>query len=121
MPNVAAARAAFAPDNPGVAIGPVGRFGTMELSLPRRGQPLLERLCRPEGGLTDRSLAQELIRRLQAEAQAQPGSRLSAACTPAVAEAAAPLAALLSEQIGARFVITPDATLARDRLEVKAL
>ncbi|HEX5379912.1 MAG TPA: ribonuclease E/G, partial [Phenylobacterium sp.] len=32
-----AARAAFAPDNPGVSIGPVGRFGTMELSIPRRG------------------------------------------------------------------------------------
>jgi Ribonuclease G/E len=118
---LAAARAAFAPDNPGVAIGPVGRFGTMELSLPRRGQPLLERLCREAGGLTERSLAQRLIRRLQAEAEAQPGARLASSCAPAVAEAAKPLAALLSERIGARFVITPDATLARDRLEVKAL
>ncbi len=117
---MAAARAAFAPDNPGVAIGPVGRFGTMELSLPRRTQPLLERLCRPEGGLSDRTLAQRLIRRLQAEGEAQPGARLSAACVPEVAKAAAPLAELLALQIGARFVISSNPSLPRERLEVGA-
>jgi Ribonuclease G/E len=118
---LAAARAAFAPDNPGVAIGPVGRFGTMELSLPRRGRPLNERLCREDGALSDRSLAQRLIRRLQAEAAAQPGARLAAICAPGVADAAGPLALQLAEQIGARFVITPDPTSMRDRLEVRAL
>ncbi len=117
---MAAARAAFAPDNPGVAIGPVGRFGTMELSLPRRTQPLLERLCRLEGGISDRTLAQRLIRRLQAEGQAQPGARLSASCVPEVARAAAPLAELLALQIGARFVITPNPSFPRERLDVSA-
>jgi Ribonuclease G/E len=117
---MAAARAAFAPDNPGVAIGPVGRFGTMELSLPRRTQPLLERLCRPDGSLSDRTLAQGLIRRLQAEGAAQPGARLVARCAPAVAQAAAPLLAQLAAQLGARFALEPDAGLARDRLEVGA-
>jgi Ribonuclease G/E len=117
---LAAARAAFGPDNPGVAIGPVGRFGTMELSLPRRSQPLLERLCRPDGALTDRTLAQRLIRRLQAEAEAAPGARLTAACAPDIARAAAPLGALLAQQVGARFEIRPDPAAPRDRINVSA-
>jgi Ribonuclease G/E len=116
---LAAARAAFGPDNPGVSIGPVGRFGTMELSLPRRTQPLLERLCRADGSLSDRTLAQHLIRRLQAEAVSAPGARLVATCAPAIAGAATPLAVLLAEQIGARFTITPDPVCPRDRLDVR--
>jgi len=115
---MAAARAAFAPDNPGVSIGPVGRFGTMELSLPRRGRPLAERLCREDGAPSDRTLAQRLIRRLQAEASASPGDRLVATCAPPVAEAAARLAILLADQVGARFSITSDPVFARERLEV---
>jgi len=115
---MAAARAAFGPDNPGVSIGPVGRFGTMELSLPRRTRPLGEFLCQDDGALSDRTLAQRLIRRLQAEASASPGDRLAATCAPAIAEAAAGLAALLADQIGARFSITADAAAPRERLEV---
>jgi Ribonuclease G/E len=115
---MAAARAAFGPDNPGVAIGPVGRFGTMELSLPRRIRPLAERLCREDGAPSDRTLAQQLIRRLQAEAAAQPGARLTAACSPAIAAAAEPLARFLSDQIGARFSIIPDPGRSRERLDV---
>jgi Ribonuclease G/E len=115
---MAAARAAFGPDNPGVAIGPVGRFGTMELSLPRRVRPFAEQLCREDGALSDRTLAQQLIRRLQAEAAAQPGARLTAACNPTVASAAEPFARLLTEQIGARFSITPDPARSRERLDV---
>jgi Ribonuclease G/E len=115
---MAAARAAFAPDNPGVAIGPVGRFGTMELSLPRRVQPLAERLLREDGALSDRTLAQRLIRRLEAEAASQPGARLRAVCTPAVAEAAAPLASRLAERIGARFTVDADPSRPRERWDV---
>jgi Ribonuclease G/E len=115
---MAAARAAFGPDNPGVAIGPVGRFGTMELSLPRRIRPLAERLCREDGALSDRTLAQQLIRRLQAEAAAQPGARLSAACSPAVATAAERLALFLADHIGARFSIIADPGRSRERLDV---
>ena len=115
---LAAARAAFGVDNPGVAIGPVGRFGTMELSLPRRGRPLSEILCRDDGQLNDRSLAQRLIRRLQAESEAQPGARLAAHCAPEVARAAAPLLAQLSERFGARFALKPESGHTRDRIEV---
>jgi Ribonuclease G/E len=115
---MSAARAAFGPDNPGVSIGPVGRFGTMEFSLPRRTRPITERLCRDDGGLSDRALAQRLIRRLQAEASAAPGDRLVATCAPLVAEAAARLAVLLADRIGARFSVTADPAMARERLEV---
>jgi Ribonuclease G/E len=115
---LATARAAFGPDNPGVSIGPVGRFGTMELSLPRRTRPLAELLCREDGALSDRTLAQRLIRRLEAEAVSQPGARLIAKCSPDVAKAAGPLAKLLAEQVGARFTIVPDPALPRERLDV---
>jgi Ribonuclease G/E len=117
---LAAARLAFGPDNPGVAIGPVGRFGTMELSIPRRTRPLLERLQSPDGTLTDRTLAERLVRRILAEAEAQPGARLSATCAPPVAKAAEPLARLLAERIGVRFAITPDPGRPRERLDVGA-
>lgn len=117
---LAAARLAFASDNPGVAIGPVGRFGTMELSIPRRTRPLFEQLRRSDGALSDRALAQQLIRRIEGEATAQPGARLVARCAPEIATAAAPLARQLAERIGQRFSITPDVDWRRDRLEVAA-
>ncbi|MFN3522624.1 MAG: ribonuclease E/G [Phenylobacterium sp.] len=113
-----AARAAFAPDNPGVAIGPVSRFGTIELTVPRRTRPVAEILC--EGGrLSDSTLALRLIRRIEAEAAAQPGGRIAARCAPAVATAAEPLARRLAERIGARFEITADPGASRDWLEAK--
>jgi Ribonuclease G/E len=117
---MSAARMAFGPDNPGVAIGPIGRFGTMELSIPRRTRPLLERLRRADGALADRALAQRLIRRIQAEAEAQPGGQLAAVCAPDVAAAAQPLARLLADRIGARFAITPDPARPRERFDVGA-
>ena len=116
---LATARLAFAPDNPGVSIGPVGRFGTMELSIPRRTRPVLEQLRRPDGALSDRALAQRLIRRLEAEAVAQPSARLNVACAPAIAAAAEPLGRVLAERIGARFVISPDPARPRDQFDVR--
>lgn len=117
---LAAARAAFGPDNPGVAIGPVGRFGTMELSLPRRTRPLAELLTREDGALSDRTLAQRLVRRLQDEGEAQRGARLTARCAPAVANLAEPLVAQLAQTLGARFAIAADPALDRTRIEVAA-
>lgn len=117
---MAAARLAFGPDNPGVAIGPVGRFGTMELSIPRRARSALERLRRADGALSDRTLAQRLIRRLETEGLAQPGARLTATCAPDVAKAAEPLARQLAAKLGARFQITSDPARARERLDVAA-
>ncbi|HEY3697026.1 ribonuclease E/G [Phenylobacterium sp.] len=115
---LAAARAAFAPDNPGVAMGPVSRFGTLELTIPRRTQPLSETLCGDASGPSDLTWALALVRRLQDEARAQPGARLKALCAPPVAEAAKPLAEALALQIGARFTILPDGALAPDAPEV---
>lgn len=117
---LAAARNAFATDNPGVAVEPIGRFGTLELSLPRRTRPLAEILRREDGALSERSLAQRLIRRLEAEAQAQPGARLVARCAPSVAAAAKPLAAELTERIGARFTLEPDPARVRESFDVAA-
>ena len=107
---MAAARAAFGPDNPGVAIGPVGRFGTMELSIPRRGRSVREILLDATGRPTDRSLALRLIRQAETEAAIQPGARLTGACAPSVARLAQPLAERLCARIGARFdlVVQPD-------------
>lgn len=116
-----AARAAFAPDNPGVAIGPVGRFGTMELTIPRRTPPIAEVLCDARGVLSDATLALRLIRAIEDAGRSDPGARLSASCAQPVAAAAAPLAEQLAAKIGARFVIEPDTALPRERFEVRSL
>jgi len=118
---LAAARTAFGPDNPGVAFGPISRFGTLELTIPRRIAPLAERLCRADGASSDLTLALALLRRIESEAQAQPGARLEARCAAAVADAARPLAEQLALRIGARFTILADGGVDRERLEVAAL
>jgi len=115
---LAAARVAFAPDNPGVAIGPIGRFGTIELTIPRRARPVLERLRDGTGAVSDRTLAQRLIRRLRAEAEAQPGAHLTATCAPSVAAAVESLLPQLIDIVGARVSLAADPTFGRERLEV---
>jgi Ribonuclease G/E len=115
---LAAARMAFGPDNPGVAIGPVGRFGTMDMTIPRRGPPIAEILCDETGRLSDLTLALRLIRAIETDAAAHGGARLVATCAPSVAKAAEPLAGRLAAKIGARFTIRPEAVSARDRFEV---
>lgn len=117
---LAAARHAFAPDNPGVAIGPVSRFGTMELLIPRRTRPVAERLLDGEGGLSDAALAQRLVRRIEREAVAQPGRRIDARCAPAVAAAANPLVRALVDRFGSRLAVTADPTAPRDHFDVSA-
>lgn len=114
-----AARAAFAPDNPGVSIGPVGRLGTMEFSIPRRARAVREILMDAQGVATDQTVALRLIRALQSEGQVHGGARLQATCAPSVARAAKPLAEQLAGQIGARFMISPDAAMPRDQFEVR--
>lgn len=115
---LAAARVAFSPDNPGVAIEPVGRFGTLEMSLPRRTRPLAEILSREDGTLSDRSLAQRLLRRLEAEAAADPGAQLLATGAPGVVTEARALAPRLAERIGSRFSFRPDPARVRDAFDV---
>jgi len=115
-----AARAAFGPDNPGVAIGPVTRFGTMELTVPRRARPVGEILCDASGRASARTVAGRLLRRLQDEAQAQPGARLVARCSPDVAREVGAFLPLLAQRFGERFTVRADLTVPRDHLDVGA-
>ncbi|MDB5431320.1 MAG: RNA-binding protein [Caulobacter sp.] len=117
---LAAARIAFGPDNPGVAIGAISRFGTMELTVPRRRAPVLDLLRGPDGGLSALAGAQRLARALEREGRAAPGSRLEAACSPAVAEAFNLLSAGLADRLGARFSVTARAGMTNGKLEVAA-
>lgn len=115
-----AARAAFQADNPGVAIGPVGRFGTMELTIPRRAPPILDLLTDGRGGLTDLTLGLRVIRALETEAAIYGGARLTATCAPAVAQAAETFAPALAAKIGARFTILAEQSSPRARIQVAA-
>jgi hypothetical protein len=90
----------------------------MELLIPRRTRPLAEFLRDSRGVLTDRALAQRLVRRLESEALARPGARLKAVCAPSVARAAAAFGGALADRYGARFTFEADAACPRERLEV---
>lgn len=104
-----AARAAFGPDNPGVAIGAISRFGTLELTVPRRRAPVIERLG------TDEAAALALVRALEA---ADPGARLTARCAVGVAGAFKPYEAAAADRLGARFVVEARAEFPPGRFEV---
>ena len=106
-----AAKAAFAPDQPGVALGAISRFGVLEIAIPWRTEPLIERLADPDGQLSVATEALALIRAIEREAG--PGRRVRATCSPDVAEAANALAPRLIERIGARFDIVAEANRPR--------
>ena len=107
----AEARAAFEPDQPGVAVLPVSRLGLLQVGLPRRNRPVAELMAGADGRLSARSVAQELVRALEREGRSDPGARLQAACAPEVAGEAAALAA----ELGPRFSVA--AELGWDRLK----
>jgi Ribonuclease G/E len=118
---LAAARAAFGPDNPGVAIGPVSRFGTLELTVPRRARPALDRLADETGAASVATEALALARALEREASADRGGRFEAVASPEVAEAArAPMAALIA-RLGARLSIRAEANRPRGAAQVARL
>jgi hypothetical protein len=104
-----AARTAFAPDDPGVAMGPVTRFGTLELAVPRRAAGVLERLVGPE------AVAHRLMRRLEAEPG---GARLTGMAAPDVVRAAQALSVTLAERIGVRFTFEARPEFSPERFEV---
>lgn len=108
---------AFAPDEPGVALGPISRFGALQLVVPWRVRPLAEQLCEADGAPTHQTLALRLLRALEREAEADRGARLFARCAPAVAEAAKAYTAALADRIGARFEIRPDPGLKPEEME----
>ena len=101
----AAARAAFAPDEPGVVVLPVNRFGLLHLVKPHRERPLAEALKADDGRLSPLSVALRLARALQRQGRADPGARLVAECAPAVASALQPLLPTLGPRFQVREVL----------------
>jgi hypothetical protein len=99
---LAAAKAAFEPDQPGVVLAGVSRLGVLELARPWRETPVAERLLDANGSPTLRSLAQGLVRDLERAGRADPGARLVGVCAPDVAEAASSLVTALGPRFGVR-------------------
>ncbi len=92
---LAAAKAVFA-DLPGVAFGPVNRFGVLMLSLPWRETPVEERLLGPDRRPTAETWVIDAVRRLGlALAGDTTAPYLTLRCPPAVARRAETLAARL--------------------------
>jgi Ribonuclease G/E len=115
----AAAKAAFAPDEPGVSIGPVSRFGAFELVLPRRWRPVAEILRDPDGRLSTATRGLALLRGLERAALADPGARLIGRAPADAVAAAAPHMESLVSKIGARAQIAADPALAHDQFEIE--
>jgi len=115
------ARTAFAPDNPGVAMGMISRFGTLEVAIPRRARPTIEILTGGTGHPTAETLAATLIRALEREAAADGGARLQAIASPQVADAAGPALAQLTARLGARLTIRAEAGRAGEAIDVVRL
>lgn len=100
---LAAARIAFAADNPGVALGAVSRFGTLELTIPRRARPTLDVLVGDGRGPSAITSAMALLRALEREAAGDGGGRFEAVASPEIAGAASPYLARLTGRFGARL------------------
>lgn len=110
----AAARAAFGSD-PGIAYGPVNRFGVLMLSLPWRTTPVEERLLGPDGRPTLETRAIEAVRRLGlALAGDTAAPWLTLRCPPAIA----PRAEALAARLGPRARVKADPELS-DGVEIE--
>ena len=118
---LAAARTAFAADNPGVALGPISRFGTLELTIPRRSRPAVEQLADAAGVPTAQTEALALIRALEREAAADGGARFEATASEAVARAAAPYLEALIARVGARLILRGEPARADTSYSVRRL
>jgi Ribonuclease G/E len=117
----AASKIAFEPDQPGVSIGPVSRFGVLQLTVPRGVRPAAEILCDADGLASATTTALRLLRGLEREGRADGGARLIGRCAPAAAEAASPYIDDLTDRLGRRFEIRADAAFRRDQFEIAAL
>jgi Rne/Rng family ribonuclease len=115
---LAAARTAFAADNPGVALGAVSRFGTLELTIPRRARPVVEDLADETGAATVQTLGLALLRALEREALADPGGRFDGTAAPPVVEAARAGLASLTARVGARVGLRAEPSRAGTAFEV---
>lgn len=103
-PILKAARAAFAPDEPGVVIGALGKFGTLELVRPWRERPVADRLAGEGGvGLSPRSRALAVLRRAERALVADPGGRFALTGAPETAPWLERGVAELAARYGARI------------------
>jgi Ribonuclease G/E len=118
---LAAARNAFAPDNPGVAFGAVSRFGTLELTVPRRGRPAVEMLTDADGRTSAHTLALELLRALEREARADGGGRFEGVAAEPVAQAASRLLPSLTSLVGARVSLRAEQGRPIESFQVRPL
>jgi Ribonuclease G/E len=114
----AAARAAFAPDNPGVAIGPIGRFGTLELTIPRRRRPLLEQLLDDTGRPSADTVALRVLRAMEQEATASGGARITAAIAAELEPPVTGRLSALAARFGGRFMVVCEPNWPRERFMV---
>lgn len=113
---LAAAKAAFAPDAPGVVFGPLSRLGLLQLAKPWRGTPVEDRLLNA-GRPTTETCAVRLVRALERAGRSDPGSRLEGVCDPAAAATAATLVA----ELGPRFSVRGDLGHAPGRPDIRRL
>jgi hypothetical protein len=104
----AIAQDAFAPDGPEVVIAQLSRFGALELSRPRRDQPLHERLLDADGRPSARTLSQDAIRNFERQGRFQPGLRLVAVCAPEIASDLRPLVLGLGPRFSLREEVGRD-------------
>jgi Ribonuclease G/E len=116
---ISAARLAFAADNPGVAFGPISRFGALELTVPRRRRSIADRLLDAGGQLSAQTLALRLLRQIERAASADPGARLEARAAPDVTAAATPYLKALTDRFGARLALAADPGRPRENAEVR--
>ena len=105
---LSAARNAFAPDNPGVALAAVSRFGTLELTVPRRTRPTVEVLSDESGEASALTRGLALVRALEREALSDGGGRFEVSAAREVADAASPALRKLMGRIGGRVAIVAD-------------
>jgi hypothetical protein len=103
-----AGRAAFGPDNPGVAFGAISRFGLIELTVPRRARGALDILTEGSGAPTALTVALGLVRALERQAASDGGGRFEALAAPQVAEAAMPLITALQARLGGRVSLAAE-------------
>jgi Ribonuclease G/E len=115
-----AAVQAFEPDQPGVSIGPISRFGLFELATPHRFAPLAERLLDVDGRLSLQTIARRVARAIQNEARANPGVRLEVRASPDVAAAFETHMKELTGIFGQRLECIADPSLPRASYEIAA-
>lgn len=115
---LAAARLAFAPDNPGVSIGAVGRFGTMELLIPRKDRSVRDIMQDDQGRFTAQTLALRLVRMAETEALSDPGGRFKARASTTVATEAEAYFQALREKVGGRIVLAAEPDWSESKMDV---